>query len=594
MHRENAQELVSVSAHDGEAVGFPPTTLAALTGGGAVAALALMLFFFHLGTYGLWEPDEARYAEIAREMLASHNFIVPHLNYVPYIEKPPLLYWLTVGSMRLFGVNEFAARLVNASAALIGVLATYLFVLRSLDCRRAVLAATILATSALYAVMAQVLTTDMLLTAATTIAMFAFYLQWREGGRWWCICYLAMGLGVLTKGPVGAALPMISAALFLRNEGEWRGANRRFHLNAGLMIAAAVSLPWFTAITIHQPGFFDFYFIGEHLRRFLEPRYSHGQPIYYYLPVLAGGFLPWSLAIPFIPWRSTGQNSVRRFCLIAAATVFILFSVARAKLVPYILPAFPFMAVAAADGLMSFAVTDENDVTNIRFGASRCADPRRLVWMTILLMLAGIAVFFVAFHADWFKIRYLALLGPLLCVSGATVMVCAAACSAAFWARRFDAGILLLIGGAAAIVIIISYGRIMIEPTRSYAVLARAIERRASDARLICYPRYIESLPFYCRRRVILVGAKTELSYGAEHTSDASHFFFTGTDELLRLWREPQVSVLVIDRGALEPIRGLLGGYTVIAADSKKLALIRCSQTERREMTDGENRSFRN
>ena len=84
-----------------------------LGGGAALAALALTVFFFHLGTYGLWEPDEARYAEIAREMLASHNLIVPQLNYVPYIEKPPLLYWLTAGSMKLFGINEFAARLVN-------------------------------------------------------------------------------------------------------------------------------------------------------------------------------------------------------------------------------------------------------------------------------------------------------------------------------------------------------------------------------------------------------------------------------------------------------------------------------------------------
>ena len=94
-----------------------------------VIGLAAFLFFFHLGTYGLWEPDEARYSEIAREMLASHNFIVPHLNYVPYIEKPPLLYWLTTLAMRLLGVNEFAARFVNALAALFGVAAICFFII---------------------------------------------------------------------------------------------------------------------------------------------------------------------------------------------------------------------------------------------------------------------------------------------------------------------------------------------------------------------------------------------------------------------------------------------------------------------------------
>jgi hypothetical protein len=113
---------------------------------------------------------------------------------------------------------------------------------------------------------------------------------------------------------------------------------------------------------------------------------------------------------------------------------------------------------------------------------------------------------------------------------------------------------------------------------RSYATLARNIERLAPAARLICYPRFIESLPFYCRRRVILVGAKTELTYGAEHAPDASGFFFTRRDDLLRLWDEPQDSVLIIDRGVLEQIQRLLGKYTVIASDSRKLALTRSAK----------------
>ncbi|MBV8452765.1 MAG: glycosyltransferase family 39 protein [Deltaproteobacteria bacterium] len=578
MQFESLQELAGTLEDGGAPVKSSPASfLGMLAGGACVAALALVLFFFHLGTYGLWEPDEARYAEIAREMLVSHNFIVPHLNYVPYVEKPPLLYWLTAGSMKLFGVNEFAARLVNAGAALIGVLATYLFALSTFDYRRACLAGAILATSALYAVMAQVLTTDMLLTAAVTIAMCAFFRQWRDGGRWWWLCYLAMGLAVLTKGPVGVVLPLITGAIFLRYEGQWRGALRRFHLLAGLLITAAVSLPWFVAITVREPGFFDFYFVGEHLRRFLEPRYSHGEPIYYYLPVITGGFLPWSLAVLFIPWQSLKPNPVRRFCLIAAGTVFILFSLASAKLVPYILPAFPFAALVTADGLMAFADGDESGFARAGPGfqqnTPRCADPRRLALMTMLLVIAGLAVLAVASDAGRFKSPYPVILQPVLYLSGATAVICAIVCSGVFWMRRLEAGLALLIGGTAATLIIISYGRIIAEPTRSYAALARSIARLAPQARLICYPRYIESLPFYCRRRVILVGAKTELTFGAEHAPDASEFFFTRPDDLLRLWKEPQASVLVIDRGALGQIQGLLGEYQVIASDSKKLAL---------------------
>jgi 4-amino-4-deoxy-L-arabinose transferase-like glycosyltransferase len=578
MRLESLQELANTSADDGVPLESSPTSFfGALAGGVAVAALALVLFFFHLGTYGLWEPDEARYAEIAREMLASHNFIVPYLNYVPYVEKPPLLYWLTAGSMKLLGVNEFAARLVNAGAALISVLATYLFALSTFDYRRARLAGAILTTSVLYAVMAQVLTTDMLLTAAITIAMFAFFRQWRDGGRWWWLYYSAMGLAVLTKGPVGAVLPLIIAAIFLWYEGQWRGAISRFHLIAGLIIIAAMSLPWFVVIALREPGFFDFYFVGEHLRRFLEPHYSHGEPIYYYIPVFAGGFLPWSLAMLFIPWQSLKPNPVRRFCLIAAGTVFILFSSASAKLIPYILPVFPFAALATADGLMAFVEADESCFSRAGLGfhrnTPRRADPRRLALMTMLLVVAGLAVLAATSSAGRFKSPYPIILQPVLYLSGATVVICAIICSAAFWTRRFEGGFALLVGGTAATLIIMSYGRIMAEPTRSYAVLARTIARLAPQARLICYPRYIESLPFYCRRRVILVGAKTELAFGAGHAADASGFFFTGQDDLLRLWKEPQASVLVIDRGALGRIQGLLGEYKVIASDSRKLAL---------------------
>jgi 4-amino-4-deoxy-L-arabinose transferase-like glycosyltransferase len=546
-----------------------------LVGGAAVTALAVVLFFFHLGTYGLWEPDEARYAEIAREMLASRDFIVPHLNWVAYIEKPPLLYWLTAVSMKLFGVNEFAARLVNAMAALTGVLATYYFVARTFDSRRAVLAGVVLATSPLYGVMAQVLTTDMLLMAATTIAMFAFFLQWREGGRWWWLCYFAIGAAVLSKGPVGAVLPMIAGAVFLALEGQLHGALRRFCLLPGFFIAAAVTLPWFIAIMIREPDFFNFYFIGENLRRFLQPRYSHGEPVYYYIPIALGGFVPWSLAMPVIPWRSLEPNDARRFCLIAGSTVFILFSLASAKLIPYILPAFPFAAIVAADGLMAFAEADEGGSVNRR------VDTRRLASVTIFLILAGFAVLAIAANAPRLKSPYPTLLQPVLFASGATIIVFAAASSAAFWAHRFAAGMTLLIGGAAAMLMTISYGRIRIESTRSYAALARSIERLAPDARLICYPRYIESLPFYCRKRIILVGAKTELTYGADHAPDASGFFFTRREDLFRLWTEPQASVLVIDRGALAPIQNRLGTYRVIASDSKKLALMRVRSGEK-------------
>ena len=115
----------------------------------------------------------------------------------------------------------------------------------------------------------------------------------------------------------------------------------------------------------------------------------------------------------------------------------------------------------------------------------------------------------------------------------------------------------------------------MAEPLRSYAQLAKTIERIAPDARLVCYPRYVQSLPFYCRRRVILVGGKTELAFGSEHDPKAADYFFIRRADLVKLWNDPRPTVFVIDRFALDPLKQFLGNYEVIASDLKKVAIMR-------------------
>ncbi|HXR25826.1 MAG TPA: glycosyltransferase family 39 protein [Candidatus Binataceae bacterium] len=539
----------------------------------AVAIVAGMLCFYHLGAYGLWEPDEARYAEIAREMIVLHDFVTPHLNFVPYVEKPPLLYWLTALAMRLCGVDEFAARLTNAAAAMVGIGAVYFFARRVFSARQGILAATILATSALYALMAQVLTTDMLLTATLSVALFAFYLQWSSGGAWWWLMYVAMALGVLTKGPIAIAIPILAGGIFLLTEGEWYGAIRRFHVVPGLGVIALIAAPWFVAITIRQPDFFAFYVVGEHLERFFQSSYSHGQPLYYYVPVMLAGMLPWSLLVPFIPWRTLQPDPARRFCLIAATTVFVLFSMANAKLIPYILPAMPFVAIVIANGLDEFV-------------AGR--DCRRLAVVGPMLGIIAAGVLTVAAFADRFASPNPAMVQPALHAAGLVLIVASMLCFATFWGRRTVTGIATLALATAALLIVAGYGRLLAEPARSYAQLARLIAQRAPDARLICYPRYIQSLPFYTGRRVILVGAPTELAYGAAHASDGPNYFFTRRADLLRLWNEPQPSLLIVDRGAMPALAKSLGAFTIIAEDHKKIAVMRTPAAGMERPTPGD------
>ena len=544
----------------------------ALPGAIAVAILAGIVCFYHLSAYGLWEPDEARYAEIAREMIVLHDFVTPHLDYVPYVEKPPLLYWLTALAMRLFGIGEFGARFINAAAAMAGIGAVYLFARRVLGARQGILAAAILATSGLYALMAQVLTTDVLLTATLTVALFAFYLQWSSGGAWWWLMYAAIALGVLTKGPIAIALPMLAGAIFLFTEGDLRGAVRRFRVVPGLGLIALIAAPWFVAITLRQPDFFNFYFVGEHLQRFFESSYSHGQPLYYYVPVMLGGMLPWTLLVPFIPWRFLRPDPARRFCLLTAATIVVVFSLASAKLIPYILPAMPFVAIVMASGLDEFI-------------AGR--DCRRLAVVGPMLGIIAAGVLTVATFADRFASPNPAMVRPALYAAGLVLPVASVICFAAFWRRRAVTGIATLALATAALLVVAGYGRLLAEPARSYAQLARLIAQRAPDARLICYPRYIQALPFYTGRRVMLVGAPTELAYGAAHAPDASSYFFRRRVDLLRLWNEPQPSLLIVDRGAMPGLAKSLGAFTIIAEDHKKIAIMRTPAAGMKRSTPG-------
>jgi len=539
----------------------------------ALIGLASAIFFFHLGSYGLWEPDEARYAEIAREMLAARNFIVPHLNYVAYVEKPPLLYWLGALWMAIFGVNEFAARLTPALAALGGVLMTWVFVRRTMGRGRALLAGAILATSTLYAVMAQVLTTDMLLAAWVTAALFALFLHWSEGGRWCWLGYTAIAMGLLAKGPVAAAIPIITLAIFLWWQGELSGAIGRFHALAGGALVALIAAPWFIVIAIREPGFVDFYFVGEHLRRFFESGYSHGQPFYYYVPVLAAGMMPWTLMVPFIAWRELARTPAGRFCIVAAAVVVVMFSAASAKLIPYILPAAAPIAVLLADGIFSRAFT-----AGVGAGDQPLGLRFRFAAAGVVLALMGVAMLVAAMTAPLFSSPYIAAPRPALYALGLIGAAGGALVAEIFRHWRFDAGLAAMVLVAAIALGASSYLRLEAESLRSYAALAREVQARAPDATLICYPRYVQALPFYTRRRVILVGAPTELAFGEVHAADGNRYFFRSEDDVLRLWNVPGPVVLVIDQRELEQLQGRLGEFTVIGSEWHKRAILKASE----------------
>jgi 4-amino-4-deoxy-L-arabinose transferase-like glycosyltransferase len=544
----------------------------------APAALAALIFFFNLWRYGLWEPDEARYAEIAREMVSGGSLVIPHLNYVIYVEKPPLLYWLTSLAFAVFGINEFAARLFVALFGVLGVAGTAWFAARCFGPRHALVAGGILATIPLYATMAQVLTTDMLLTTFVTIANFALFLHWREGGRWCWLGYIAIALGVLTKGPVAIILPLLGMLAFLVWERDWRGVIARFRVLGGLALVVAISAPWFITMIVRVPGYFDFYFVGEHLRRAFQTSYSHGEPFYFYVPVLLVGLLPWSLLVPFLTWRRLEPNPARRFCVAAAVTTSVVFSCASAKLIPYILPVVPPLAILIADGIVSCAWPSA-----AQGPAVAPPDSRILAESGPLLGILGAVAIGAGIFATRFASPYpLYMQGALLGVGG--VLVAGGAIVTALSLGRLNgAGIAALVLTMAFALMGASWARIAAEPLRSYAALARAIALRAPDAKVICYHRYVQALPFYTGKRVALVGARTELGFGSRLAPDAGEYFLRNDADLLRLWQSAGEKVLVLDETDLARLSEQLGAFRVVGGEFHKRAIEKLGERTERE-----------
>lgn len=324
---------------------------------GAVLLLLLLpaALLYPCMAFHLFEPDEGRYAQIPREMLNRGDWVVPWLQGEPYLDKPPLLYWLVMGSYRLLGVSVESARLVPALAVHLCILLTYLVGRRSLGERAAFWGALALALAPGFLSVGRLLVLDGLLTLTATLALLAGFEAVR-GDRlrwgWWLLAALACGLGVLTKGPIALILlaPPLGLHRWLTDSGArlgWRA------VAVFAAVVLAVSLPWYLAIVWQAPEFAGHFFLKHNLLRFLTP-FDHLEPVWFYLPIVCGGLLPASLlGIPLLRLLLSARpdDAARRcpelgFLLLAGWWCVLFFSLSGSKLPTYVLPAFPPLALA--------------------------------------------------------------------------------------------------------------------------------------------------------------------------------------------------------------------------------------------------------
>ncbi len=307
-------------------------------------------------SYPLIEPDESRYVQIAIEMMESGNWTTPTLDAAPYLDKPPLLYWLTATSFSLFGVSETAARIPCVLSALLTVGLVYSLGRRLIGSRAAWCGALSLVLSGGFIFAGRFLLMDSVLTLFTTASLLCGYLATVKGKlnwSWWLVAGVACGLGVLAKGPVALVLcvPPIIAARWLRGE----RTPSRYVAWAGFgSCVALVALPWFIAVATANSGFVTYFLWTHHLERFTTG-FIHDQPWWFYGPIVLAGTFPASLlAIAVLGFVFSRQELLRQcrtkdlgFLVLTAAWVIGFFSLSSCKLATYILPALPMLALAA-------------------------------------------------------------------------------------------------------------------------------------------------------------------------------------------------------------------------------------------------------
>ena len=318
-------------------------------------AFAVVALFLFLGTRGLNEPDEGRYAEIAREMTVTGEWLVPHLNGFEHFQKPPLLYWLTAASIRLLGANEWGARLPSALAALGVVLLTYGIARRIADRATAVAAALVLVSSIEFFALARLLTPDMVLTFWVTAAVASLVFK----RRW--LFFVCMGFGFLTKGPMALIVP-ISAAL------GWQFAPRAGEEKLplpwlrGMALTLAIGLSWFIALSVRDGALFDYFWRYELVERFASTGHGRSKPFWFFAPVLVVGLLPWTFFLPararelWVRWRSGGWLNTDGLLFYWIVPPLLILSLSGSKLPTYILPLMPALSLLVAGSLRAQAL----------------------------------------------------------------------------------------------------------------------------------------------------------------------------------------------------------------------------------------------
>jgi 4-amino-4-deoxy-L-arabinose transferase-like glycosyltransferase len=483
----------------------------------AIGALTILWFLIPVDR-ALSNPDEARYAEIPREMLVSNDWVTPRLNDLAYLEKPPLQYWATALAYKTFGVSEWSARLCMTLSAWLDIVLVYLLARRLWGTRTGVIAAALLGSSVLHFVMGQVLTLDMTFTLQLTAMLGAFCMAQihrdteRRACRWMLVSWLFLALAIMTKGVVALAIAGGVVVIYMVWQRDW-AVWRTLQLLPGLALMLLITVPWFVLVTRANDDFLQFFFIHEHLLRYTTLEARRVEPWWYFIAILIAGVLPWAwqmIAALADGWRTTvvqGQFDVRRLLWVWCMFVLVFFSLSGSKLAPYILPVLPPLALLTAAHASS--------------GRIKRLDVAAWVLLISAFLLLAYTQAAPSLVADPLtrSVAYEA--------RPTSIAIALIAAVAALFYRRAARNkqtvrsiVSLATGwflGLALLFATVGHDSSL----RSGRDLAATIPADlAAQAPIFSVQTYDQSLPFYLQRTMILVDYRGELDYGQERTPD--------------------------------------------------------------------------
>lgn len=475
----------------------------------------LVIWFYMLGARTLVPTDEGRYAEMAREMLATGDWITLRLNGIKYFEKPPLQNWMNALTFALFGLGDWQARLWTGLNGLLGVAAVGYTGARLFSKRTGMIAAIVLGSSFYWAGMGHVNSLDMGLSGMFAICMCALLLGQRDGveqreqRNWMLTCWAGMALATMSKGLIGFVLPGAVLVIYTLLTRDWR-LWTRLHFGKGLLLFFAITAPWFILIAIRNPEHPHFFFIHEHFQRFTSTVHKRGGAWYYFFPFLILGIVPWlgiliQGLLTGVKEKTTGFQPLKML-LIWAVFFFFFFSISGSKLPGYILPIFPALA-------LMIAVYIENSRAQALKIAGLLFAAIGLIGLTLTPKAASLGT--LAFEIPLYQAY-----APW--IAAAALLTLLGGIASWYLAGKSGAGkdwaiIVLAVSGFVAGQIAFlghdSFGKYSAGIAYVPAIQAELVK---PDTPIYAVGRYEQALPFYLQRTVTLVEFPDEMQFGLE------------------------------------------------------------------------------